>query len=202
MIATAGSIAHATHSVEIASVPPSECSGATTRRREYMRRYQLDWMRRRKAQFFSGKNCDKCGAVDRLELHHRNASEKLTHNIWSWAPARRDAELSKCVPLCYDCHKKLTSLQAATYRTGPRFDFGASGILNVRWYEPRRRWRVSFEVQGRRVNVGGGGFRNIVTARLTAESFRLSLAKHYAKQTLSLNVACQKQLSLDLHQAS
>jgi 5-methylcytosine-specific restriction endonuclease McrA len=167
-------------------------------RKEYMRNYGREWMRRRRAAFFDGKSCDKCGATSSLELHHRNPEEKIAHGIWSWAEPRRKAEIAKCVVLCESCHQALTSLYLSSSRPASLLPPGPSGISNVRWYAPGRKWRVSFEVEGKRVNVGGGGFRNIVTARLTAESFRASLAAHYAKRNVAAQISCRKQLSLPL----
>jgi hypothetical protein len=45
-----------------------------------------------------------CGSRDHLEIDHRDPGEKLSHRIWSWSPARRDAELAKCQVLCRKHH--------------------------------------------------------------------------------------------------
>lgn len=31
-------------------------------------------------------------------------TQKINHRVWSWAEARREAELAKCQILCHDCH--------------------------------------------------------------------------------------------------
>lgn len=68
------------------------------------REYQRKWMERRRAEFFNDKECKICGSVENLELHHRDPSQKESHSIWSWAPERRNVEITKCDVLCHDCH--------------------------------------------------------------------------------------------------
>lgn len=63
------------------------------------------WIARRRAEYFAGKCCARCGSTDRLELDHINPETKISHAIWSWSATRRAAELAKCQPLCYHCHK-------------------------------------------------------------------------------------------------
>jgi hypothetical protein len=167
-------------------------------RKEYMLAYQREWMRRRRAAFFGGKACDTCNSGAALQLHHRDPSQKISHQIWSWSEARRNAELSKCVVLCGACHQQLTSLDFASRRPSATLPAGSSGMQNIRWYAQRRTWRVEFVVMGRRIWVGGGGFRNIVTARLAAESFRSTLAAHYGRQNIEIKISCRKQFTLPL----
>lgn len=50
--------------------------------------------------------CEECGGADRLHVHHRDKSEKVSHRVWSWAKPRRDAELAKCGVLCGVCHTR------------------------------------------------------------------------------------------------
>lgn len=68
--------------------------------------YQRRWMAARRAEFFAGKSCEKCGSSDRLELDHLDPGQKEEHRIWSWSDDRRAAELAKCRVLCRDCHVK------------------------------------------------------------------------------------------------
>ncbi len=70
------------------------------RRRDYMR----EWVARRRAEWFSGKCCTRCGATEDLELDHVDASTKISHRVWHWSRERREAELAKCQPLCRPCH--------------------------------------------------------------------------------------------------
>lgn len=74
------------------------------RQREYMR----EWYARRRAEWFEGKVCVDCGSTDRLELDHVDPATKVSHRIWSWSKARREAELAKCVVRCHDHHRAKT----------------------------------------------------------------------------------------------
>ena len=55
--------------------------------------------------------CSHCGSFDRLEVHHVDPMLKVSHNVWSWRESRRIEELSKCIPLCRECHQKETGKQ-------------------------------------------------------------------------------------------
>lgn len=68
-------------------------------------RYARDWVARRRASWFEGKACVRCGAMERLELDHIDPRKKVSHSIWSWTIERRNAELAKCQVLCQPCHK-------------------------------------------------------------------------------------------------
>ncbi len=82
--------------------------------REAQIEYQRNWMRQRRAKWLAENGpCVRCGIADRLEVHHRDPAEKVTHSVWSWSEARRLAELAKCEVLCYNCHKVESSLQRA-----------------------------------------------------------------------------------------
>lgn len=72
--------------------------------REYMRQ----WIAARRAAYFSGKSCAKCGSTEKLELGHVDPTQKVDHKIWSWRVSRREAELAKCQVLCADCHTEKT----------------------------------------------------------------------------------------------
>lgn len=72
-----------------------------TAQREYQRRWKHD----RRAAWFDGKTCARCGGTDRLEIHHRAPEKKVSHRIWSWSLERRDEELAKCDVLCRPCHE-------------------------------------------------------------------------------------------------
>lgn len=75
---------------------------------ERQRQYQRERCARIRAEFFAGKRCACCGTTDQLELDHIDPSKKVSHNIWSWSPARRETELVKCQVLCHDCHLEKT----------------------------------------------------------------------------------------------
>ncbi len=77
-------------------------------RREYLRNYQREWMARRRAEWFLTRPCVDCGDTEDLQLDHVDASQKVTHAVWSWSKKRRDAELAKCVSRCFFCHQAKT----------------------------------------------------------------------------------------------
>lgn len=76
---------------------------------EAQKAYQRAWVASRRSSFFKNKHCDWCGAIEKLELHHRDPSKKENHNIWSWGEKRREAEIAKCIVLCRDCHRRAHS---------------------------------------------------------------------------------------------
>lgn len=68
------------------------------------REYQRKWMAQRREDFFHDKVCVDCGSSSQLEIDHVDPSQKVSHRLWSWSKARRDAELEKCVVRCKPCH--------------------------------------------------------------------------------------------------
>jgi hypothetical protein len=100
------------------------------------RRYNREWMARRRAEWFAGKTCVDCGATERLEVHHRDPEQKISHRVWTWADDRREAELAKCEPLCRPCHFKRHKRVAAhggerRYRQGCRCAVCVEGWAQV-----------------------------------------------------------------------
>lgn len=81
------------------------------KRKLYLRKYQREWMAKRRAKFFNGRACASCGSLCNLELDHINPVTKVSHCIWSWSERRRLLELEKCQVLCHDCHKLKTKTQ-------------------------------------------------------------------------------------------
>lgn len=73
------------------------------------RDYQRQWVAKRRALFFSEKECEWCGERDDLELHHLDVTKKENHKIWSWGEARRLTEIAKCIVLCRACHQRAHS---------------------------------------------------------------------------------------------
>ena len=67
---------------------------------EARRAYARDWMARRRAEWFAGRACRRCGSTSRLEVHHRDGRAKVTHRLFGMSRSRRDAELAKCDVLC------------------------------------------------------------------------------------------------------
>ena|ERR1700754_3663545 len=85
---------------------------------ETQRRYQRERVAARRAEYFRGKVCATCGSDQRLELDHIDPMTKVSHRIWSWSAERLRVELSKCQPLCYDCHKGKSAHDQARVRFG------------------------------------------------------------------------------------
>jgi hypothetical protein len=74
--------------------------------KEAQREYQRKWAAARRAKYAEGQECARCGSADSLEMHHVDPEQKVSHNIWSWAAARLEAELAKCEWLCAPCHRE------------------------------------------------------------------------------------------------
>lgn len=102
--------------------------------REYQRRYQSEWHRRRKRRFFQDKECAVCGATENLVLGS-NSSQPLRDiagiNPWSMSEARFNRLVEEHgVVLCRSCfnrqvssyRKDASSARSFTYRvkTGKR----------------------------------------------------------------------------------
>lgn len=68
------------------------------------REYQREWIAERRREWLEGKSCVVCGSMEKLEIDHIDGSQKVSHRVWSWTPARRDAELEKCQVLCMPHH--------------------------------------------------------------------------------------------------
>lgn len=84
-------------------------------RTDEQRTYHREWVRARRAEFFDGKSCVKCGSRKSLELDHIDPATKVSHKIWSWSAKRRAAEIAKCQVLCTDCHKVKTFSERRSY---------------------------------------------------------------------------------------
>ena len=80
------------------------------------REYQRLYVARRRAEFFTDKHCAECGGTKMLEIDHVDASEKVSHKVWSWSASRRQAEQAKCQVLCADCHQDKTNRAGETGR--------------------------------------------------------------------------------------
>jgi hypothetical protein len=73
---------------------------------DVQREFQRKRLAQTRANYFADKCCVKCGAVENLEIHHKDRSTKVSHRFWSWRAERRDEELRKCEVRCHDCHVK------------------------------------------------------------------------------------------------
>src|SRR5665213_4211804 len=75
------------------------------------RDYQREWVARRRADFFTDKQCISCGSTEQLQLDHIDPSTKIDHKIWYWSQVRREVELAKCQVLCRPCHEAKTAIE-------------------------------------------------------------------------------------------
>lgn len=70
------------------------------------------WVAKRRAAWLAANGpCVRCGATERLEIHHKDPAAKSSHRVWSWNIVRRNAELAKCEVLCRPCHQVETTAQ-------------------------------------------------------------------------------------------
>lgn len=89
---------------------------ALPQRRAYLRRYQNEWMQRRRWAWISENGpCRWCGSYKDLEVDHIHPETKSMQpaRIWSRRKEVRDAELAKCQVLCHDCHEIKTAQERA-----------------------------------------------------------------------------------------
>lgn len=120
-------------------------------RREYLRNYQREWMRRRREAFFAGKTCKQCGCPDRLEIHHRDPQHKVSHRIWSYSDHKRKAELAKCDVLCYDCH---LFISRATYQPRKANSTGFRGVKFAAHKPLSKPFKADISISGKTTSLG------------------------------------------------
>jgi 5-methylcytosine-specific restriction endonuclease McrA len=84
-------------------------------RHEYMRKYQREWLRRRRDSWLADKACVVCGSTEALEIDHVDPDTKdprlkegAGYRVFSWRRGIREAELAKCQVLCYAHHLEKT----------------------------------------------------------------------------------------------
>lgn len=76
------------------------------------RAFQRERCRRLRKEWLDAHGpCAKCGSRKDPQVDHIDPETKVAHNVWSWTPKRRDAELAKCQVLCIDCHKEKTKAE-------------------------------------------------------------------------------------------
>lgn len=101
------------------------------------REYQRRWIAKRRAEFFDGKSCEKCGSKESLELDHIDQATKVSHNIWSWTEVKRLSEIEKCQILCSECHK-IKTLEARDHPYGE--DSSGSKLTEAQVLKIRSDW--------------------------------------------------------------
>lgn len=76
--------------------------------------YQNDWMKKRRLEWCKQNGpCVDCSTWENLTVDHEDASQKVSHRIWSWSKERRDKELAKCVVRCWPCHQEKSKNEKA-----------------------------------------------------------------------------------------
>ena len=107
---------------------------------EEQRKYQREWLQRRRDEWLADKSCVQCGSTDSLEIDHidratKSATLRRLHNssIWSWSKERREAELAKCQVLCHEHHLAKTKAEEAARRR-----HGTRRMYYGEWGEPCR----------------------------------------------------------------
>jgi len=88
------------------------------------RRYQREWVARRRAEFFAGKRCVDCGATEDLQLSAREPDTIVRSAIWSWSKTRREALLARCEVCCGECQRRKLSEKRAQHGTRRRYEKG------------------------------------------------------------------------------
>lgn len=71
------------------------------------RKYKREWRQNIRDEYLKDKSCSVCGSTHKLNIHHVNPEEKITHYVWTRTKEFREMELSKCIILCELCHQKL-----------------------------------------------------------------------------------------------
>jgi hypothetical protein len=102
--------------------------------------YQNKWMRQRRLDWLAANGpCIDCGTWEKLTVDHVDASAKVSHRVWSWAKARRDVELAKCVVRCWPCHQVKTNASGERARGEQH---GHHVLTTAQVLEVRRRVRA------------------------------------------------------------
>jgi hypothetical protein len=99
---------------------------------EKKKQYQLEWVTRRRIEWFLEKWCVKCGSVDDLELDHIDPALKVTNSIWSWSKAKQETELAKCQVLCSICHKSKSASEKPVGEKNPTAKLTVADVLVIR----------------------------------------------------------------------
>ena len=82
------------------------------------RKYQKEWMSKRRKEYFDNKKCAWCGSADELVLHHVDPKKKESHRIWSWKKQKIQEETQKCIVVCRTCHIEYHAEKLRTFNHG------------------------------------------------------------------------------------
>ena len=124
--------------------------------RHKKREYQNTWKARRREEWLAVHGpCVRCKRWDNLQVVSIDPTKRLGHGLWSWAKARREAELTKGQVLCDSCRKKLQEAPHGSTRRyekhGCRCDVcRAAHAQGVEAWRERKALREMFEERRRR----------------------------------------------------
>jgi 5-methylcytosine-specific restriction endonuclease McrA len=119
---------------------------------EAQRAYQREWVKRRREDWISENGpCIDCSSWEGLTVDHVDASEKVSHRVWSWSKARRDAELAKCVVRCEPCHQTKTTASGEKARGEQH---GLHVLATEKVWEVRRRVKAGESQAAVALDVG------------------------------------------------
>jgi 5-methylcytosine-specific restriction endonuclease McrA len=94
----------------LGAVPSGSTKNMPRKNQKKYNAYVMDIVRARRALWFLENGpCRHCLSFEDLEVDHIDPKTKVSHNVWTWAEARRVNELSKCQVLCNSCHKIKTA---------------------------------------------------------------------------------------------
>jgi hypothetical protein len=91
---------------------------------EERRRYNREWMAKRRAEFFADETCADCGSHEHLELDGSDCSDPVNHRVWSWSTSRRAAELAKYAVRCSSCRVQRLGAKQTRHGTRGRYEKG------------------------------------------------------------------------------
>lgn len=91
-----------------ASGRPTECKECYNK---YQREYSMRIRKERKVDWLGGRPCYVCGedSPHVIDFHHIDPSTKEypLSKMLKFSKEKVDYELSKCIPLCANCHRKV-----------------------------------------------------------------------------------------------
>ena len=86
-----------------------------------------------RAEYMKDKVCMVCGAIDRLEIHHKNPNDKVKHIIWFLPYLERMTELETCEVRCKKCHDAIRRSAHLTGETNPNSKLNWIHIKEIRY---------------------------------------------------------------------